>query len=81
MCDHSVSLESGLKWDINVNFRKMRVGWRNVCFADASVSSNKSAVVLCLCSYTSETFAGRYSKCPGVSLLASKAHWCNACKV
>lgn len=40
-CDHSVSLENGLKWNINVSFRKMRVGWRNVYFADASIGSDR----------------------------------------
>ena len=42
--DHSVSLASGLKWNMNVNLGKVRVGWRNVYFADASVSSSSSAV-------------------------------------
>lgn len=42
--DHIVSLESGLKWNMNVNLGKMRVGWRNMYFADASLSSGSSAV-------------------------------------
>lgn len=42
--DHSVSLESGLNRNMNVTLGNMRVGWRNMYFADASVSSSNSAV-------------------------------------
>lgn len=42
--NHSVSLESGLKENVRVTLGKMRVGWRNMCFAGASISSRSSAV-------------------------------------